>query len=541
MNVEGKKSAPTRKMAGGQTTPKPPAQPARVSAPLRGLIFTDSIADPQPGGAKVMDNWICGVNTIRPRGGFSKFATIATDAVQSLFTYKVGAVETFFAASDDSIFDITTPASPTVIPSAAVSGQTNGFYSTEQFGTAGGNFLYACNGVDSPQLFDGSSWTAITDASSPSIAGVTTSGLSHVWSFANRLFFVEKNTMVAWYLPVDSIAGTASAFSLAGVFKKGGALLFGATWSLDSGDGPNEQCVFVSTEGEVAVYRGTNPGSASDWSKVGVYEISEPLGPKAVMKSGGDLMVATKIGLVPLTEAVRRDVADLSLGASSRGIETLWQASANSLTAVDWQIARWPSENIMIVTQPEATASNKTALIANLQTGAWSRFTGMDMQSVNLFAGHAFFGASDGSVYKLQSTGADDGTPYTCAYLGQFEGLGLPGAQKTVLQARPTFVSNQPIAPQITMRADYDETLSPAPNAASFAATEGWDVSKWDVSIWDATGTATVGADDSRWRSIGVTGYAHAVELQLTFGSTALPRVEYVGADITMRPGGLVA
>ncbi|MGB7243551.1 MAG: hypothetical protein WBC93_15885, partial [Sulfitobacter sp.] len=239
-----KKAAPRRKMRGGEPTAKMLAEPARLPAPIRGLVLNESIANPQPGGAKVLDNWICNLATASPRKGVQKFATIAADTVASVFTYKVGATETFFAASDDSIFDITSPADPDVIPTADVTGQTSGFYSTEQFGTAGGDYLYALNGTNSPQLYDGTTWTAITGASSPAITGVTTSELSHVWSFANRLFFVRKGTMEAWYLPVDSIGGAASTFSLAGVFKKGGALLFGATWSLDSGDGPNEQCVF---------------------------------------------------------------------------------------------------------------------------------------------------------------------------------------------------------------------------------------------------------------------------------------------------------
>ncbi|MGB7241021.1 MAG: hypothetical protein WBC93_02905, partial [Sulfitobacter sp.] len=314
-----------------------------------------------------------------------------------------------------------------------------------------------------------------------------------------------------------------------------------ATWSLDSGDGPNEQCVFISTEGEVAVYRGTNPVSAADWSKVGVYEITRPLGPGAIMKAGGDLLVATEVGLVPLSEAVRKDIGALSIGAASRAIEPLWQSRAATLTSIGWQIAKWPSENIMIVTQPEAVLSLGTCLVANLKTGAWSRFTGLDTQCICIFGGFAYFGASDGSVYKMQTTGADDGMPYTATYLGQFEGLGLPGVQKTALQARPTFISNSPISAQVKMKADYDEVLSPPPSTVVFDASDGWDISSWDVSVWDAGSGDGVGADDSRWAALGVTGYAHAPEIQITFGNIVAPDVEYVGQDVTMSVGALVA
>jgi hypothetical protein len=417
-----------------------------------------------------------------------------------------------------------------------VTGQASGVYSTAQFGTAGGDFLYAVNGTDSAQLYDGTTWTGVDGASSPSITGVTTSSLSHVWSFANRLFFVEKNTMKAWYLPVDSIGGAASSFSLAGVFKDGGSLLFGATWSYDSGDGPNEQCVFFSTTGEAAVYRGTNPGSAADWALVGVYEVSGPLGKNATTKAGGDLLIATELGLVPISEAIRRDIAALSDGAVSRKIQPYWQSSAKNLTSADWQIVKWNAEGIMLVTQP----GDQTMLVANLQSGAWSRFTGMDARSIAVFGGNAYFGSSDGEVFKLQDTGADNGIPYTATYLGQFEGLGMAGIQKTVLQARPTFISNTPINPKITMNADYNEILPTAPNAAEFSATEGWDVSTWDVSLWDAGGTDGIGAGDSQWVAIGTTGYTHAPIVQITFGSAVAPDIQYIGADYTVTTGALV-
>lgn len=537
MTPEMKKMAPGRKMAGGQPTPKPMAEQDRIVAPLRGLTLNDSLFSPTPGGALVLDNWIVGLSSVRPRNGYQKYATIAADAVQSMFTYKTGSAEEFFAASDDSIFDITSIADPEVIPTAAVTGQTSGLWLTEQFGTAGGDFLYCVNGVDSPQLYDGSAWTTITGASSPAITGVTTSNLSHVWSFASRLFFVEKDTMKAWYLPVDSIGGAAAEFSLAGIFKKGGSLLFGATWSLDSGDGPNEQCVFVSTEGEVAVYRGINPGSASEWTKIGVYEIADPMGARATIKAGGDLLIATEAGLIPLSVALQRDLAAQLEAAASREIRPLWTDNALKYGNVPWQAVKWPEEDILMVTQPDSG----TVLLANMQSLAWSRFTGVDAQCLAVFGGGCYFGDALGVIYRLQAGGSDDGAAYTAKYLGQFEDLNAPGSQKTVLQARPSFISKTPIAPQFNMKADYKQNLSPAPNAAAFTATEGWDASTWDVSLWDALGAEGVDAADARWVSVGVTGYTHAAEVQVTFGSPLAPDVEYVGADITISRGALVA
>lgn len=617
MMVRAKKAPPVRKMPEGRPTPKPVAPPIRLPAPIRGWVLNESLADPQPGGARLLDNYICGTTTISPRKGTQKYATVADTAVRTLMRYKSGATEKFFAAFTTGIADITTVADVDVEPVPVVAGQTSGVYSAEQFGTAGGDYLLAVNGVDIGWIFDGTDWNpwttdevndlaydalvtdfaagetvtggtsgasapvlavipltattgvlkigtitsgpfqnneAITSAGGEAVAngasaaasaieisGLDSTALSFVWSYASRLFFIEEGTMTVRYLPVDSLGGALSSFSLAGIFKKGGSVWFGGTWSSDSGDGMDDRWVVVSTEGEVAVYQGTNPASAADWAKVGVYEIGRPLGPQATMKAGGEFLIATAAGLVPISEATRKDVAALSVGAVSRNIEPYWRQQAASLTAREWQIAKWDAENIMVVTQPETAPQPGTCLVANLTTGAWSRFTGLDAQCIGVFGGSAYFGDSAGQVFKMQATGADNGMPYTAAYLGQFEGLGRPGQQKTALQARPVFISTTPINPQLSMNADYNEVLSAAPSAASFTITEGWDYSTWDSSLWDATSGEGVGADDSQWVAIGVTGHAHAPELQMTFGSPAAPNVEYIGADVTVSQGTMVA
>lgn len=615
MKVSPRKVPSAKQMA--QVEPVPPATPKRLVAPIAGWVLNESLAATSPRGARRLDNWICGQSTIRVRKGTSAFATIAADRVWSLFTYQTGSVSKLFASSDDSIFDITSPASATVIPTPAVRGLSGGEWHTQQFATAGGEFLVAVNGSDVAMRYDGTGWNPVngatvnqvaydalstdfavgetvtggtsgasativaimptsatagvlklgaitsgpfsdnealtsasgsatadggsSEATTVAITGVTTSALSHVWSHASRLWFVEEGTQSAWYLPVDSVGGAASEFSLAGTFRKGGALMFGASWSTDAGDGMNDQCVFVSTLGEVAIYQGTNPASASEWALVGIYEIEKPLGKKAVMKAGGDLLIATEVGLVPLSEAMRRDVAALSLGAVSRAIEPEWRRQAASLTTVPWQIAKWPTEGIMIVTQPESAVTLGTCLVANMQTGAWSRFTGIDTQSIAVLGDDAYFGTSGGVVGKFESGGQDGTTPYTASYLGQPEPLDLPGVQKTMKLARPIIISDTPVVAQFGALTDYREILPPPPNTSDVQPTDGWDVSTWDVSVWDASSGDGLTATDSQWISVGATGYAHAPVLQMTFGSAAAPSVEYIGADVTVQAGALVA
>jgi hypothetical protein len=227
----------------------------------------------------VLENWFPTATGIRMRGGTSVHAvTPGLEDITALFTYVDGNNRSLFSATATKVFDVTASFDTGYIvddlsdylvddlgdriifgndPVPVVSGLSGGDWSVVQFSTPAGAFLRAVNGVNTPRVYDGATWST-----APAITGVTPESLSYVWSFKNRLFFVQKDTQNAWYLPVDSIGGAAVEFPLGGVFTRGGSLLFGASWSTDGGGGLSEQCAFFSSEGEVAVYQGTDPSTA---------------------------------------------------------------------------------------------------------------------------------------------------------------------------------------------------------------------------------------------------------------------------------------
>lgn len=534
MLVRAKKAAAAWK---GQN-PAPPVmtEPYNFPAPIRGWVLNENRATAQPGGARVLDNWVCTTTGIRVRGGAARYATLP-GAVVSVLPYRA-AVPAFFAATDAGIFDCTTVADPDAPLTATVSGLTSGDFATAQFGTAGGDFMYAVNGADDALLFDGSAWTAINALSTPAITGVSTADLTHVWSHANRLWFIEGGTFKAWYLGVDSIAGAATDFSLAGVFTKGGALLFGAKWSLSAGDGLDDKCVFVTTEGEVAVYEGTNPGSASTWRLAGRYDMPRPIGSQSYIQAGGDLLIATEIGLIPISAAINSDLGAIETKAVSQAISPYWASQAQALTGADWQLAKVNNSGVMVISQPDPTAESKTCLVVNLITGAWSRFIGWDTQCLCEYNSRGYFGSADGSVYLMESGGSDAGEIYTAAYLGQHDALGAYGRKKTIRQMRPLFQSGSPFAPLVAAKADFNDTLNPAPSSPIDYSADVWDVALWDVGFWDARTSSQSSAD---WVSVGVTGTFIAPELQLTFGIGPTPDVEFVGMDAEYHIGVAVA
>jgi hypothetical protein len=513
---------------GSEQTPRVSALNHTFPAPVRGWSVDEPLPASQPGLARILDNWVCTTRGVRVRGGRTEADDIGAP-VLSLITYRA-AVEKLIAATASGLYDVG--------GSAIASGLSSGDYSSVQFGTTGGDFVYMVNGVDAPQLYNGSTITAITGASSPAITGVTTTDLAQVWSFASRLWFVEDGTLSAWYLPTDSIGGAATEFSLAGVFADGGKLLFGAKWSLDAGDGLDDKCVFVSDEGEVAIYEGTNPSSASTWRRVGLYRMPRPLGKRAFTQAGGDLLIATVAGLIPVSAALKTDAGAIERKAVSLPIGTYWRTKASQLTARTWDVVKAHDMGVILVSQPDTSDTSPSVLMVNMVTGAWSRATGWDAQCIAYYGGSTYIGSLDGKVYLVDQGGTDDGALYTASYLGAFESLGIGGALKTCRQVRPLLEIGTPVSVQSGVNADYNETLPSPPSAAAEGSLDVWDSAIWDTARWDA------GADlrtASSWIAAAATGTAIAPYLQMSFSGAARPDVVLASIDLQYHTGAVVA
>ncbi len=532
---------------------------------VRGWIANEPLANGKPGGAYLLENWFPLQNSIRLRGGSRLYATVnGGDPVYSMFVYRSGTLERFFAATETDILDITTVGDAGTVVSAyyiltnpltgayltnpdtgayllgdlrpeAVTGQTSGYYSTAMFGNVGGDFLSAVNGTDIPQKFDGTAWEAHAFTGS----GLDATKLSFVWSYGSRLWYIEKNSLKVWYLPVDSINGAMTSFSLAGIFQEGGSLVMGGKWSLDAGDGLDDKWFVITTTGEVAVYQGTNPGDAAEWSKVGVYKVTPPMGPKALTYAGGDPLIATEDGLVPLSAAVNKDEAALSLAAVSQAIEPEWKKEVQGRSGGPWELLKWPSRNMMIVSFPGTSARNYYCLVCNIETGAWTKFTGWNTQCMALFDDNGFFASNDGKVYRMESGGSDDGLPYTCTYVALPDHMKAPGAVKTIHSMRTTVETSFDAIVQVSASVNYQIDLPPAPDSGPDIITGArWDQARWDQARWDSEGSTTI---KTEWASIGKTGFAISQQVQVTCGFTAFPDLKLIVSDAVYEAGAVFA
>lgn len=511
------------------------AQSKAYPGPSGGRVSNQSLADPNkrrgmPQGAAFLENWFPTAQGGRMRAGSLKYATVGdgSDDVTSMFSYSNGNNVKLFGATETDIYDLTTVADPDVSPTADVGTLTGGNWVSAQFATAGGTFLRLVNGMDTPLVYDGSTFGA-----TPTITfadATTADELSYVWPFKNRLFFVKKESLDAYYLPVDTIGGAAVAFPMGGVFSLGGSLLFGAQWSTDTGSGLSEQCVFVTTEGEVAVYQGTDPGDATAWSKVGVYRIGKPLGSKAHIRAGGDLIIATGLGFVPISQAVQRDVAVLAPAAVSAPIAPDWAEEAGDRSFAAWHAIVWPTKQMVAVALPTSDDEAPLMFMANAETGAWTNYTGWAGTCLAVFGDRAFFGSSEGRVIEMEVTGSDDGAPYTATYVPLFEDLKSPMSLKATLMARAAYLAPAEVEERLSIQSDFVVALPPVPDAVVAEGSGLWGSAEWGASVWGASRANTM---HQNWRSVSGEGYAISPAIQITSGDTAPPAVELVRIDLT--------
>jgi hypothetical protein len=378
---------------------------------------------------------------------------------------------------------------------------------------------------------------ANSEASGLSVTGVSTSDLKHVWLHQNRLFFVKKDSLSVWYLPAGAVGGTANDISLAGVFQRGGTVLFGATWSLDSGAGLDDKCVFVSTEGEVAIYSGTDPSDASTWSLEGRYDIGRPLSSRGVMRVGGDLLIATDDGIVPLSTALTKDPADLSLAAVTRNIRSTWRAEVLRGYA-NMQLFKWTNGEVMLSLFPMASR----ALSANLQTAAWAFQTGWNGVCGAELAGNAYVGQSDGVIKRIDITGADLGAPFVSKVCAAFTHLGDPLTYKMPSMVRGAYFADSPFNARYGMAVDYNVEFTSAPPVASTDSDALiWGTSNWGEATWSADVEAPTTGLTDYWASVTGAGSALAPTVQITSGNTDKLAVELVRIDVIAEGGGRAA
>jgi hypothetical protein len=493
---------------------------ASLSAPVGGWNARDSLADMNPNDAVILTNWFPSTNEVTLRKGHSRFATGFSGQVETVMSYNSGVIDELFAVDNGNVYNITAGGA---IPAADLSGLTNDRLEYINVTTPGGSYLYFVNATDLPYTYDGTTWA------NPAITGVDETTLNSINLHKNRIWFTQENTLEAWYLGTASIAGAANLFDLSSVAQMGGYLVASATWTIDAGYGVDDIMVFITSEGEVILYRGTDPATAADWLLVGIFRIGSPVGgARCWLKYAGDLLVITKDGVVPLSGALQSSRTNPKVAVTDK-----IQAATNTSIAsygsnFGWQLIDYPLGNMLILNVPTQEGADQEQYVMNTITKAWCNFSGWDANCWTLFNDQPYFG-SNGFVGLAWNTNADNGNNIDADALQAFNYFQERGTLKRYTMARPIFRTNGNPAVNININLDFDTTDTSS--AVSFTPTvySTWDVALWDVGVWGG-GLSVL----KNWQ--GVNGVGYSAGIRLTTASSGI-ELTWVSTDLVFEAG----
>lgn len=505
------------------------AQVQSLPAPLGGWNARDSLANMEPTDAVTLINMFPTVSNLTMRGGYIKHATGLDGNAQTIMVYNYGNNSKMFAAtSTGKIYDTTASGA---VGAAVVTGLTNGIWEYTNITTSGGSYLYAVNGVDNPLLYNGTTWTPIDGASTPAITGVTTTTLVNITLFKNRLWFIEKNTLKAWYLPTSSVGGAAQYLDLSSICKFGGHLVDLDTWTLDAGYGVDDNLAFITSTGEVVVYRGTDPASAATWALIGVWKLGSPVGTRAMLKWGGDLLILTYDGLMPMAASLQSSRLDPRVALSDKiqgAITAATAAYGGNHASVGWQVVYTAKNNAVWINIPVADGQQEQ-YVMNTITKSWAQFTGWSAYCWEIYEDDPYFGGT-GYVGKAWDDGyIDDTSNIVTTTLQAFNYMGARGVKKYFTRARPSIFSNGAPAISVGMNIDFDTSDTTASVTFSPTSAAVWDTSVWGTGLWGASLTI-----QNTW--LGITGIGYCGGLQMKTASSGL-EIQWASTDVVYQTG----
>ena len=494
---------------------------ASLSAPVGGWNVRDSIAAMDPLDAVSIINYFPGTTSVMLRSGYTQFSTGLPGQVETVFSYSGSTTTKLFAASGSAIYDCT---SGGAVGAASYSGLTNVRWQYVNIATSGGNYIVAVNGADTPLTFDGTTWATT------SITGLTSTQLITVELHKNRLWFAQVGTLKAWYLPTQSIAGAAAALDLSAFAPHGGYIMSIGTWTIDAGYGVDDLIVFVTSNGDVIVYRGTDPSSASTWAHVGVWWIGSPVGRRCLMKYNGDLLIICQDGLIPMSSLLQSSRTNPKVALTDKIQYQVSQSITNYGTNFGWQLQLFPKQNMLLLNVPVATGSQEQYAM-NTITKAWCDLTGWAANCWTLYNDNIYFGGNT-IVGKAWNTNSDNGGAIAGSFLQAFNYFGSPGQLKRFTMMRPTMYLNGTPSLQGSINVDF-ETAAPTSNLSVPALVGG----VWDTAIWDSALWGDVQPVSRLWQGAFGVGYCGAPRFAST--STGV-QILYLSTDVVFEPGGII-
>ena len=496
-----------------------------LPSPTGGWNARDNLAAMPPLDAVKMVNFFPEVEGVTLRKGDVLFAEGLSGEVEFLFEYESATTNDLLAASDGNFYDITS-GSPTALATGLTNAQWQGVnYNAKAF------FV---NGADAPRDWNGTtlastSWTG---------TGLTITNLINVNVIRDRMWFVEKDTSLAWYGGIGSITGALTKFNV-GEIARTGYLVQVASWSRDSGDGQDDYTVFIMSTGECLAYQGD---VSTTFTLVGRYNAPQPIGRRCTINWGGELVVITRSGYLGLTGIMDGKIKpDDAISEKIR--DAVVQAVDNGGSLNGWEALMSPDGRKLIFNVPVDDSATYHQHVINTITGSWGKWEDRNTRSISTL-NNEMYGGFDEKVYRL-----DDGNQDVSAGFSVVKGVAkqasnslvapsqpLDGTKKEVTMLRPFVKGGGTVSLTMDVQADFSDLQLVANNQSLSPTSNTWetfDVFDWEV--WNLLWGQGAGIASTSL-TVGAVGETFSVVLD---AETAESLVWY-STDIIYRRGGII-
>lgn len=507
-----------------------------LPAPIKGLDVRTTLIGQDPDTATILKNAWCRRYGNELRAGYKRQASNLPEVV-SVMSYQsaTSALKLFAGCTDDKVYDVSSPSGEGVTPTpdATLAGQLSpGRLSWTNFSTVATSYLCVCAAGAGYWTYD------LTGGWVNRTGSITGPGAAHaiefdfVMAWKNRLWFIQANSTKAWYLPVGSIAGAANEFDFGPMFVHGGDLRAMASWTVDAGDGVDDKLVIASGGGDVLVYQGTDPTSASTFGIVGRWFIGRPpVGRRFMSKFGGDLTVITSNGIERMSYLMAaRGLLQPGAWGGPEGPNDPWQRYMETI-ALDvrltlgetfWNLVYLPHEQSILVTTPHKTNLNSVQYAFGVLAMGWSEMNNIPMACAEVHGDALYFGTTDGKVCQAFFGETDDiltdGTPGLTIVADLQTSFSAVNQDlfhtKRMLMAMPMFQAVSP--PNVKAQVNTDWSFQGNPSTPSYIASTNakWNAAKWDVAKW-------VGQANNYFAWTGAEGLGTHASLRLSFSGSA--------------------
>lgn len=535
--------------------PSPQATQAGIlPAPIKGIDGRVSIAEGNPANCIYTYNIMPSEYGMRVRNGYREWCIGIETApglgfgVGTVMPYEgpiTGASDDYlFVVTNEGIWDCTVYDTPVLEIAFTDTSIDAGHGTFTQYTDANGDeLLFYADSKNGLYMYDPAldAW-----AVAGGITGPVTTNVNFIVSHKQRLWMVEEDSTVGWYLDTNSISGVATPFYFGNKFRHGGYIAGLYNWSVDGGAGVDDYLVAVGSAGDVIPYEGEDPAFPDTWRVVGTYFIgSVPLGGRCGSEFGGNLHLLSVYGITSMADLLQGAAATIDADSSIayKIARMLRNDMHETRTARGWEIKFLTSDGVVMVNTPLRPGYAHQQFMYNITTQGWGIWRDLPVATADLWHDHVYFGTSDNRfmVMDINVDGATitppaegfNGVPINFSILSNFQHFDAPAMFKRGAMVRSNYVGVA--VPDHTTKFVYDYDLAEIQYETSTTALgtgSEWDVSLWDQALWGAGGVeaaSTLNGSMGMGRSLAVAVSGKATE-----------RATLVSWDVMWNTGGML-